>query len=405
MTGSVEVPARPPLARWLSGTNGVTASFLAAGRVQGLINLAGGLPAPELYPAGELADIAQQVVRDHPGESLGYAPADGLPALKDALARRFASPDLRLSRDNVLITGGALQALDLVGKVLVEPGQTVAVQAPTYLGALDAWRPREPAYRPMTLDEPGFDPVAALSGAQFGYAVPNFSNPTGRLVGLPQRQALVAAAHRTGTWLVEDDPYGTLHYDAAPLPRLIDLSAALEPGPYAGPVVYIGTLSKEIVPGLRIGWVIAAPEMIAALTMGKLAGDMCSPGVTQLMAVAAIESGLIDRIQPQVAALYRTRRDALCAAMERHLSDWLEWEVPVGGMFVWATLRDPTRDSAALVSHALEAGVCVAPGASFDPSGCASRSIRINFTLNDADRLEEGVRRLARALAAMRRAS
>jgi 2-aminoadipate transaminase len=392
------------MARWLSGTNSVTATFLSAGRVQGLINLAGGLPAPELYPADEMAEFAARVVRDHPAETLGYGPADGLPVLKDALARRFATADLQLSRDNVLITGGALQALDLVGKVLVEPGQTIAVQAPTYLGALDAWRPRAPAYRPMALEAPEFDPAAALTGAQFGYAVPNFSNPTGRLVGLADRQALVAAAHRTGTWLVEDDPYGTLYYDAAPLPRLIDLSAALAPGPYAGPVIYIGTLSKEIAPGLRIGWVIAAPEMIAALTMGKLAGDMCSPGITQRMAAAAIETGLVDRIQPRVVALYRARRDALCAAMAQHLSGWLDWEVPVGGMFVWATLRDPSADSAQLVSHALEAGVCVAPGVSFDPEGRASRSIRLNFTLNDPDRLQEGVRRLARALAALHEA-
>jgi 2-aminoadipate transaminase len=400
MTATVPEPGRPRMARWLSTTNSVTATFLAAGRVQGLINLAGGLPAPELYPADAMAEIAGQVVRDHPAETLGYGPADGLPALKDALAGRLATADLHLSRDNVLITGGALQALDLVGKVLVEPGQTIAVQAPTYLGALDAWRPRDPVYRPITLDAPGLDAEAALAGAQFGYAVPNFSNPTGHLVGLPQRQALVAAAHRTGTWLVEDDPYGTLYYDAAPLPRLIELSAAMKPGPYAGPVIYIGTLSKEIAPGLRIGWVIAAPEMIAALTMGKLAGDMCSPGVTQRMAAAAIRCGLIDRIQPQVIALYRARRDALCAAMAAHLSGWLDWEVPVGGMFVWATLRDPSLDSARLAALALEAGVCVAPGASFDPLGRASRSIRLNFTLNDADRLQEGVRRLARALAA-----
>ncbi|HJR23421.1 MAG TPA: PLP-dependent aminotransferase family protein, partial [Dongiaceae bacterium] len=317
-------------------------------------------------------------------------------------AARFSTQALTLGRHNVLVTTSGLQGLDLIGKVLVEEGGLIAAQFPTYLGALDAWRPRQPRYRPLDLEDPNLEPVAALQGAQFAYTVPNFSNPTGRLVGLPMRRALVEAAHRTGTWLVEDDPYGGLHYDGPPLPPLISLSGDRQPGQlYDGPLVYMGTLSKEVVPGLRIGWMIAAPAMIEALVMAKQGADMCTSGVTQRIALAALEGGLIERLQPAIVALYRARRDALCAAMAAQLSDWFEWEVPVGGMFVWAVARDPALDTDRLWPVALEAGVCVSPSSVFDSTGANRRALRLNFTLNPPDRLAEGARRLATALRTM----
>jgi 2-aminoadipate transaminase len=395
-------PKRPVFARWLGTTNEVTRRFLGAGRIPGLINIAGGLPAPELYPAAELAAFAKQAIEEHPAETLGYSPIEGLPDLRDALAARFSTQALKLGRENVIVTASGLQGLDLIGKVLVEEGGLIAAQFPTYLGALDSWRPRQPRYRHLDLEDPSLDPVAAMQGAQFAYTVPNFSNPTGRLVGLPMRRALVEAAHQTGTWLVEDDPYGGLHYDGPPLPRLIALSGERQPGQiYDGPVVYMGTLSKEVVPGLRIGWLIAAPAMIEALVMAKQGADMCTSGVTQRMALAAFESGLIERLQPEIVAVYRARRDALCAAMAEHLSDWFDWEVPVGGMFVWAVARDPALDTDRLWSVALEAGVCVSPSSVFDSSGTNRRALRLNFTLNPPDRLAEGIRRLAAALKTM----
>src|SRR5262249_6606804 len=246
----------------------------------------------------------------------------------------------------------------------------IAGQHPTYLGALDAWRSRMPTYRNMQLDRNDCDPAALLAGAQFAYTVPNFSNPTGKLVALNMRKALVDAAHRTGTWLIEDDPYGGLHYDSAQLPHLIELSAQREPGvPYDGPILHVRTLSKEVAPGLRIGWVIGAPEMIAALTMAKQGADMCTSGVTQRIALAALEAGLIEKIQPGVVALYRSRRDALCQAMAEHLAGAFDWEVPTGGMFVWAVARDPRLNTDELLKHAMKAGVCITPSSVFDAAG------------------------------------
>lgn len=395
--------ARPPFAGWLGATNAVTRTFLAAGRIPGLVNLAGGLPAPETYPAGEIAEFARAAIAGHPADTLGYGPIEGLPELRDALASRFSGPDLRLTRDNVLVTSSGMQGLDLLGKVLVDPGGLIAGQWPTYLGALDAWRPRLPTYRKLVLEAEGFDPVAGFRDARFVYTVPNFSNPTGRLVGVAMRERLVAAAHETGTWLVEDDPYGGLHYDGDALPRMIAVAGRASPGPtYDGPVVYMGTLSKEIAPGLRVGWMVAPPALIEALTLAKQGSDLCTSGVTQRIALAALETGLVERLQPTILALYRERRDALCAALARHLGDDFAFEVPVGGMFVWARARDPALDTDRLLDAGLAAGVCMAPSSVFDATGEDRGAMRLNFTLNTPERLEEGVRRLAVAVRAVR---
>ena len=333
---------RPAFASWLGTTNEITRTFLAAGNIPDLINLAGGLPAAELLPADQLANIAQRAIIAHPDDTLGYSPIEGLADLREALANRFSSHALRLGKENILVTTSGMQALDLLGKVLLNEGDLIASQFPTYLGALDAWRPRQPCFRNIQFAA-DFDPIAALQGAQFAYTVPNFSNPTGKQVSESTRQSLVDAAQTTGTWLVEDDPYGTLAYDDKVLPRLIELSARSNPSNYYnGPVIYIGTVSKQIAPGLRIGWVIAAPQMIEALTLAKQGSDMCTSGLTQRIALESIESGLIESLQTRATVLYRERRDAMCKALENHLSEWFKWQVPVGGMFVWVQALDQT---------------------------------------------------------------
>jgi len=385
-------------------TNDITRMFLEAGQVPDLISLAGGLPEADTFPAAELADAARRAIEEHPREVLGYGPIEGLPELRDAIARRFSTPALVLARANILVTTSSMQGLDLIGKVLLDEGGLIAGQSPTYLGALDAWRPRSPSFRNLMLDDADLDPCPILAGTQFAYTVPNFSNPTGRLVGLPMRQALVDAAHSTGTWLVEDDPYGSLYYDGAPLSRLIELSAQKDSArPYAGPVVYMGTLSKEIAPGLRIGWTIAAAEMIEALTRAKQGSDMCTSGVTQRIALAALDAGLIESIHPTIIATYRERRDALCNALSTHLAKWFDWTQPAGGMFVWAVAKDPAFNTDRLLQHAMAERVCFAPSSVFDSSGAYRRAIRLNFTLNAPQRLAEGVERLATAIERYRR--
>lgn len=389
-------PSRPSFAGWLGTTNTVTRTFLAAGRIPGLINLGGGLPAPETYPGEEMAEIARRVVAENPAAALGYGPIEGLPELRDALAATLAPAGATLSRENVLVTTSGMQGLDLLGKVLIDEGSIVAAQFPTYLGALDAWRPRRPHYRPMRLEDPEFDAEAALAGARFGYVVPNFSNPTGRLVGLDLRRRLAGAAERTGTWLVEDDPYGGLLFDGAPLPRIFDLAGGGDG--HRGPVVYMGTVSKQIAPGLRVGWIVAERPLIEALVTAKQGSDLCTSGVTQLIALEAIRSGIVERLRPELVALYRARRDALCAALADLAGEHLAFETPVGGMFVWATVRSRGIDTDRLLAACLDAGVCVSPSSVFDPAGQNRLSLRLNFTLNAPDVLAEGVRRLVVAL-------
>lgn len=390
------IARRPKFANWLAETNDVTQTFLAAGQIPDLINMAGGLPDPAIWPVSDLSILAAKAVADYPGEALAYAPIEGLHGLRDLVAARFSANGLCLTRENVLITTGGMQALDLIGKVLLDDGGLVAAQSPAYLGALDAWKPRYPTFRPMRLEAEGFDPVVALHGAKFGYTVPNFSNPTGRLVRLEDRRALVAAAEVTGTWLVEDDPYGTLYYDSAPLPSMLSLSGKGDKV-YDGPIIYLGTLSKELAPGLRIGWVIAAPDMIKALVRAKQGSDMCTSGLCQRIAQAAFTAGMTEHILPEILALYRMRRDALCAAMVTHLDGLFDWQKPAGGMFIWATSREVGLDTDVLLRSALSHGVCITPSSVFDPEGRDRRSIRINFTLNAPQKLDEGVRRLAEA--------
>jgi 2-aminoadipate transaminase len=257
----------------------------------------------------------------------------------------------------------------------------------------------------MNLEANDFNPVKSFTAAQLAYTVPNFSNPSGRLVGLETRKQLVEAAETTGTWLVEDDPCGTLYYDSAPLPRMLTLNGEGKTGSYQGPIIYLGTLSKEVAPGLRLGWVIAAPELIVALTAAKQGSDMCTSGLCQRIALDAFATGLSDRMLPGILSLYRNRRDALCEAMDAHLSEWFDWQKPSGGMFVWATAKDPEVNTDLLLQRALERGVCITPSSVFDPEGTYRRSIRVNFTFNDPDRLAEGVKRLALAMRELKAAS
>ena len=390
---------RPEFADWLNTTNEITRTFLAAGDIPKLINLAGGLPATELLPADQLAEFAQQVIRENPVDSLGYSPIEGLTDLRVALADRLSTSQLLLRKENILVTTSGMQALDLIGKVLLNEGELIASQFPTYLGALDAWRPRQPRIRNMHLDADNFAPLPAFEGAKFAYTVPNFSNPTGKQVSEPVRQSLVDAAHATGTWLVEDDPYGTLLYDGQLAPRLVDFSAKLNPSEtYDGPVIYMGTVSKQIAPGLRIGWIVAAPKLIEKLTLAKQGSDMCTSGLNQRIVLRSIESGLIESLQAKAIVLYRERRNAMCEALTAHLSDWFEWDIPVGGMFVWIRARDNKLNTDDLLKYAMQCAVCVSPSSVFDASGNNRQALRLNFTLNSPSTIVEGVRRLAKAV-------
>jgi 2-aminoadipate transaminase len=391
---------RPALASWLSTGNSITQQFMAIGGRPEVVSLAGGLPASELYPVEAIAAAQERALTRWGTQILEYGAIEGLPALRAAIAERFsATTGRRFGPENVLLTTGAMQGLDLVGKALVDPGELILSQFPTYLGALDAWRPRMPRYERLdwSLQAQGHD--AALRQAKFVYAVPNYSNPTGVLVPQDQRAALLDKVEAAGTWLLEDDPYLPLQFDGPAGPSLLAHHAQRHPnGAYAGPVIYLGTLSKSLAPGLRVGWVVAEAALISTLALVKQSTDIASSLLTQAIALEMIESDFEAQHIPKIVATYRERRDTLCAAAATHLSDWFEWEVPPGGMFVWMRAKDDAIDTDALYTQALAENVAFVPSSVFDPSGALKSAMRVNFTRSPPEVLVEGVRRLERAV-------
>ncbi|MFT8675777.1 MAG: PLP-dependent aminotransferase family protein [Acetobacter sp.] len=390
----------PRFAPWLAKTNPFTSRNIAAASIPGLINLSGGMPDPSLLPAQALSAIAAQAILDYPDDCLGYGPTPGLADLRETVAERFRARGVPAKAENVLITASGTQALDLLGKIFTTPGDTIACEIPSYAGAFDAWRPRNPTYRHLGLRE-GRDLAARMAGAAFTYMIPNFSNPTGYLVTLEERRKLLEAARASGTPLVEDDPYGALFYDGEPLPTLLELASQGKDTLDDCPIIHLGSLSKQLAPGMRVGWIIAAPETIRMLSTAKQASDMCSNGLAQRMAVKAMQTGLIEDCHPRIIALYRARRNALCAAMARHIADYVTWEVPAGGMFVWANLLDTTVDVERLVDLGMQAGVLIGPGEPFDPLGLVPPAIRLSFTYCDEARLDQGMARLAQTFRTM----
>ncbi|MBL0407024.1 PLP-dependent aminotransferase family protein [Microvirga aerilata] len=384
---------RPDFAAWMGQGNSITQQFLSFGNRPGLIALSGGLPAAELYPVDDVQAATERALATHGSAALSYGAVEGFPELRETIARRLSTERLKLTPENVLITTGSLQAVELIGKALIDAGDAILAEYPTYLGALDAWLPRQPRYAELAYRE-------RWPEAKFAYVVPNFSNPTGAVLARAEREALLARSEESGIWLVEDDPYGELRYDGAVQPSLLEMSARPESTVYDGPVVHLGTLSKTIAPGLRVGWAVGAPEMIRALAQAKQGSDLSTSTFCQAVSLELIRADADRRHVPTLVDAYRERRDALCAAAQEHLSDLFDWKVPEGGMFVWMTARRPGLDTNALLSFALEEGVSFVPGSVFDPSGQASPSLRLNFTANPPERLQEGVRRLSRAVRA-----
>jgi len=388
----------PRYAAWTRTTNHITRTMVGV-QPRGMINLAGGLPAPEIYPVAAVEAATQRALKRFGSRALAYGPVAGLPEMRAKIAERFSKAGRKLGPENVLITSGGLQALDCIGRVLVETGETILAQFPTYLGAIDAWRPLKPRYVHLDWDATVDAQRAAIAAAKFVYCVPNFSNPTGALVPLEKRRALLAAAHAAGSAvLVEDDPYGALFYDGPATPTLFDLDAAGGDDVYRGPVVYLGTLSKSIGPGLRIGWAIGAPEVIETIALAKQGSDIGTGSFAQAVAVELLDAEVDRAVHDAMIATYRKRRDALVAAARAHLSLRFDFEAPVGGMFMWLTAKDPAFDTDALWQIAFAEGVSYAPSSVFDSTGAVKNAIRLNFTLNEEAKLVEGACRLSRAV-------
>ena len=388
--------ARPPLAQWLRSSNNITQQFLSLGGRADVVSLAGGLPAPELYPLEEIQAASARALQNHGTAALEYGPVEGLPALRSLIAQRVSHETGGVfTSANVLLTTGAMQGLDLIGKVLLDSGDSIVAQSPTYLGALDAWRPRRPVYRKLDWFSHN---LGDLAESKFVYTIPNYSNPTGVLVSQGCRAGLLEKVMESGIWLVEDDPYHCLQIDGPPGPTILQKYVAAHPGAYDGPVIYLGTVSKSLVPGLRVGWVVAPESLIQSLALAKMSSDLSSSMFTQAVTFELLKSGFDAVHSRTILPAYRERRDALCQEAALRLSQWFDWQVPVGGMFVWMRAKDDAINTDDLYPFALEEKVAFVPGSVFDFTGQDCFSMRINFTRNSPAILREGIDRLEHAV-------
>lgn len=359
----------------------------------GMISLAGGLPSAETFPVDIVDEATSRVLRSSGREALQYAGSEGFPPLREWVADRVRRKGIAASASDVLITTGSQQALDLVAKVLVEPGAPVAVESPTYLGALQAMAPFEPEFVAVAGDGSGPLPaaIADVRDARLLYLLANFQNPTGRCIPAQRRREFAAALADTGIPLVEDDPYGDLWYESEPAQPV----SALLPGRS----VYLGSFSKVLAPGLRLGYVVAPPEVYPKLLQAKQAADLHSSGFTQRIVYEVVKDGFLERHVPEIRARYARHRDAMAAALTRHLPPGCHWEVPTGGMFFWVEVP-PGLDAAALLPRAVEAGVAFVPGSPFFAEGGHENTMRLSFVTVPPETIDAGVAALGGVIAA-----
>ena len=367
----------------------------------GLISFAGGIPDPALFPRDAIAAAHGRILGDprRAAAALQYSTSEGYPPLRDWIARQMAARGVACTAEHILITSGAQQALDFIGKLFISPGDAVLVARPTYLGALQAFGAYEPRF--AALPRRGDNRVAPSSGARrrlaLGYVMADFQNPTGESLTLAERDSLLAAAAALDLPLVEDAAYEALRYDGAALPPLLALDAARAGAIDGARVLYFGTFSKTVAPGLRLGWVVAPLPVIRRLVLVKQASDLHSAGLGQMAMHEVVEQVLPAALVP-IRSAYRARRDAMLAALAREMPPGVRWTRPEGGMFLWLTLPEAI-DAAALLPRAIaEARVAFVPGRAFHADGGGGNTLRLNFTLADPARIGQGVARLGALL-------
>ena len=362
----------------------------------GILNFAGGLPSPETFPVAAMREACAAVLAEGSAvarPSLQYAASEGLPELRQWVATEMGKQGAQVSPDQVLITTGSQQGLDLVAKVLIDEGARVLVETPTYLGALQAFTPMQPRFASVASDEGGISPQGLREALQkderprFVYLLPNFQNPTGRTQDDARREAIVAVCREHNLPIVEDNPYGELWFDAPPPAPLL--------ARWAEGVIYLGSFSKILAPGLRLGYVIAPPQLYPKLLQAKQAADLHTPGFNQRVVAEVIQDGFLDRHVPTIRARYHAQRDAMLAALDRHMAGLgVHWTRPVGGMFVWVTLPEGLN-AQALMPAAVDAGMAFVPGAPFYADHADPRTLRLSFVTSTPEQIERGMAMLA----------
>ncbi|MYT24812.1 aminotransferase class I/II-fold pyridoxal phosphate-dependent enzyme [Streptomyces sp. SID7760] len=394
-TATVPPPAFAARATAVAGSP--VREILALTARPGVISFAGGLPAPELFDTEGLRAAYDAALTQSAGRALQYSTTEGAPELREAVAARVTARGLRTGADDLVVTTGSQQALTLITSTLVEPGDTVLVENPTYLAALQCFALAGARVIPVPCDGEGMLPdeleeIVARERPKLLYSVPTFQNPTGRTLPGARREAVAEIAARRGLWLVEDDPYGELRFEGAEVPWL-----AAHPGA-EDRTALLGSFSKVMAPGLRLGWLRAPQALRRAAAVAKQAADLHTSTVDQLAAAHYLRTADLDAHIATVRAAYRERRDALLAGLGAALPEGSRWNRPEGGMFVWARLPEG-HEAGALLPAALSRAVAFVPGAPFHTGTPDPRTLRLSFTTHTPAEIAEGLSRLAGAVA------
>jgi len=361
----------------------------------GMISLAGGSPAPELFPIREFQEACRYVLEHDGPQSLQYAVTEGYPPLRQFLVSKMCKYGVPAEEDNILIVNGSQQALDLLGKVFINPGDTVLTDQPTYLGALQAWSAYEARFVTVPLDDEGsrvelMEDILKREPVKFIYCLPNFHNPAGVTLSLERRRQLVDLAARHGVFIVEDDPYGELRFEGEDITPIVVQ--------HKENTIYLSTFSKTLAPGIRLGWIVAPKKMISRLVQAKQGSDLHTSGFLQMVANDICQRGFLRQHVKNIRDTYRQRCSVMLAAMDKHFPAGIRWTRPKGGLFLWVILPKGA-DCMDLLKDAVEEKVAFIPGTAFYPDPSSGRNtFRLTFATASPEMIEEGIRRLGKAI-------
>jgi len=359
-----------------------------------IISFAGGMPAAELFLIREFERACQYVLTHDGVRALQYGTTEGYPPLKQYLVEKMKEYDVPAEQENILLVNGSQQALDLIGKIFINPGDVVLTEGPTYLGAIQAFRAYQARLVTIPLDEEGIqtgklEEALERHPVKFIYVLPNFHNPAGVTMTLERRLKLVELAARYGVFIVEDDPYGELRFEGQDITPLVVL--------HKENVLYLSTFSKTLSPGIRLGWIVAPSKIIAKLVQAKQGSDLHTSTFVQMVTNDICQRGILRSHVKTIREVYRERRDAMLAAMERHFPPGVTWTRPQGGLFLWVQVPEHI-DTTEFLNLALQEKVAFVPGRAFYPDDDGQNAMRLTFATADPERIEEGIKRLERAL-------